>query len=395
MEFIDSSNPPYWPYSGVSLQENRKMNRKAITLLCDSTTKCKARGDAVGRRRERPASLDTPNQDCNYRQFRYGKGGSLVMRLHYLTVMSTPAPFTADDFTTEDVPAVAGIGTHVFELVGGEYVEYEIVDFCRDFETWVAALEPVDGEGRTTVDDDVLMCRLANADDSTWVKGMLDVVDDDGVKQWVPHPKHADRSAEPVAPDVGRRDTPSSPKQLTFEKIEGRGSRTEVNTFLDGETDALVFHELGGVSSWRAAFVARYDGDIVSALVLHHYHPSTNGVEIACTRLANNEYAPKNTSTWMLSRARKWAERVGYETLASYAGVGDNEGVTYQAAGFETDGEPVEVDGKNWNGDGGVWTKQKYVYDLEPTKYDSKSDAWALESVADGTVVPGRSGLGA
>lgn len=270
-------------------------------------------------------------------------------------------------------------GSTVFELVGNKYVEWYVLDVITAEDGFSALL--TNGSRRATVDADELEQAVAS-ESPTWVESMYEQADAGDDLVAIPHPKQADADADLDDADVELRVAPDSPKKLTFERVSGRGSRTEVNNFLEGSDDGLVAHELGGVSSWKTAFVARYDGAIVSAIVLHHYHPSTNGVEIAITRVANHPSAPANTSSWVIARARKWAERSGYERVATYAGVGGNAGVCYEASGFEKDGEPVEVEGKDWKGEkSGTWEKQKYVYELEPYKYGDWSEADATESV--------------
>lgn len=299
------------------------------------------------------------------------------------------------------MPSPVGLGTTLFERdpVTGNYVEWYVVDLVwRDGGVSVLLSR---GDQQATTDADRLEDAVTDRDNAAWAPSMYDGTDGDGNAVWIPHPEHTDGSVD--RDDVRLRTAPDNPSALTFEKIQGRGSRNEVNNFLEGSADGLVFHELGSVSSWKAAFVARTPaGAIVSALTLHHYHPSTNGEEIAITRVANHTSAPKNTSTWMIARARKWAERTGYERVASYAGVGGNEGVCYRAAGFDADGEPIEVDGKNWSddhhgsGDGDTsWLKQKYIYELDPETYRQKGREWAVETTTDGVLVPGRSGLSA
>lgn len=299
-------------------------------------------------------------------------------------------------------PAIVEPGKAVFELVGNTYVEWYVADvlMAPDHPDRHAAAILTNGRERATVDADRLGDAIRDDNNPRWAPAMYDGEGTDG-PEWIPHPRRADPEADLEDVDVQLRTAPDSPSDLAFEKIEGRGSRTEVNNFLEGTGDGLVFHELGGVSSWKASFVARYDGAIVSAIVLHHYHPSTNGVEIAISRLANHANAPHNTSTWMISRARKWAERAGYERLATYVGVGGNGGVCYRAAGFDAVGEPVEVEGKDWTadhhgaGEGDTsWLKQKYVYQLSPNTYADKSREWAVETVCDDVLIPGRGGLG-
>lgn len=282
------------------------------------------------------------------------------------------------------------IDSVIFELAGDEYRALTVIDVIWPTdESAKVILESEDH--RFAFDADALEQRIED-DDPTYVPSQYAGNDPAYDDEWIPHLRQADRDAE--ANQLERMQAPMSPRDLTFEKIEQTGSQTVVNDFLEGGRDGLVFHELGKVSSWRAAFVARDPdtGDIVSAITLHHYHPSTNGVELAITRVANHETAPINTSTWMIARARKWAERAGYERLATYAGVGGNAGVCYQAAGFEKVGEPVEVEGKDWKGDRAdeTWEKQKYIYDLNPDKYADKSEQWAVDSIAHGTITPGR-----
>lgn len=274
-------------------------------------------------------------------------------------------------------------GTTLFELADDQYLEWYVVDVYKKPQGFAALL--TGGDRRMTVDADDLGDAIAS-DSPKWVPAMYEYDDQGDTLVAIPHPRRADETADPdQGVDVDRRVAPDSPKDLSFERVGGRGSRTEVNAFLEGAEDGLVDHELGGVASWKTAFVARYDGAIVSAVVLHHYHPSTNGVEIAITRVANHPSAPANTSSWVIARARKWAERAGYERVATYAGVGGNGGTCYQAAGFRKVGEPQVVDGKDWKGErGGTWVKQKYVYDLEPETYDGWSEADATASVEIG-----------
>lgn len=159
-----------------------------------------------------------------------------------------------------------------------------------------------------------------------------------------------------------------STDELTFEKIEGRGAQNRVNAFLEGAEDGTVHHGCGGVHHWKAAFVARYDGDIVGAIVLA---PPQNGVlaaegkEIVISRIACHPNRPHNTSTWLISRARKWAERAGYSRISSLAGVDGNEGSCYKGAGFELESEEAGY----CDGNGDKWHKRRYVYQLNPEKY--------------------------
>jgi hypothetical protein len=285
---------------------------------------------------------------------------------------------------------------------------------------------------------------VTDLDNNAWVPAMYDGEDDGGDGKWIIHPRRA--NPEDVTLDdrcaVRLRLAPKTPADLTFEMIEKSGSRTAVNGFLNGADDGLVHHALGEVGKWKRAFVGRYHGAVVSTIVLHFYNPSANGSEIAITRLANHESAPPNTSSWMIAKARDWAERYGYERLATYAGVGKNAGTCYKAAGFEPEGDPVVRESTDWdrgssNGkdsehptvtvstlldefpsleepeelwsvssvklrraldeladeDQQLWLRQKFVDELNPEKYASRDPEWARESVCDGTHVPSHDGI--
>lgn len=248
-------------------------------------------------------------------------------------------------------------GKSVYELEDGSYTEWYVVENVWTEESVEAVLESEDERMRV---DALELEREIFSDRDGW------------------------RASEPrnTSPDLERKSGPTSPTELKFERVQGRGSRTEVNAFLEGES-GLVYHELGGVSSWKAAFVGRYEGEIVSAIVIHAYHPSQNGTDAVITRVANDELAPANTSSWIIARARNWAERAGYERVVSYAGVGGNGGTCYRAAGFDLEGEPERVEGKSWTAnDGEEWVKQKYVYELEPSKFAELSEADATAAVA-------------
>lgn len=165
---------------------------------------------------------------------------------------------------------------------------------------------------------------------------------------------------------------PESTSELSFERIQGRGSRKEVNAFLEGYQDGTVSHECGGVHHWKAAFVARYEGHIIGALVLA---PHQNGAissakeELVISRVACHPSRPKNTSSWMVSRACKWAERKGYSRLSALAGVGGNRGrSTYKGAAFELE----EREEGYQDGEGNRWVKHRWVRELEPEKYEGR-----------------------
>lgn len=289
--------------------------------------------------------------------------------------------------------ATIDVGTTIFERAedGTTYVEWYVTDLVWRDDGVSALLSR--GDAQATVDVVDLEHAVGDPDDPAWVPSLYDGTDEDGNAVWVPDPNQAETIEEDSEHELDLRVAPDSPSDLRFEKIEGSGSRREVNTFLEGSDDGLVFHSLGGVPSWKAAFVARTDdGAIVSVVVVWHYHPSTNGEELAITRLANHTAAPPNTSSWMISHVRKWAERAGYETLATYADLDENDGTCYEAYGMEKVGEPEVVEGKEWTDedDDAEWRRQKWEYDLDPATYADKSEDWATETVVDQVTVPGR-----
>ena len=281
-------------------------------------------------------------------------------------------------------------------------VEREYHGWTIDDRIWkpegVSVILSSEADGRRiTVDEDDWLAIFKDKENGDWIPGLFDGTDENGEPQWVPHPRYTDPPPQHTSLPV--KAAPATPSDLSFEKIEGPGSRLEVNLFLEGDVDELVFHQLGGVQKWKAAFVSRFEGAIVSVIVLHHYNPSTNGSEIAITRLANHTVAPKNTSTWMIGRARKWAERAGYDRLATYADLDANDGTVYEAAGMDRDGEPETVVGKSWveddekQDDGEsehqeTWTRQKWVSELSPETYADRPDEWAVESVVDDRWTP-------
>lgn len=164
---------------------------------------------------------------------------------------------------------------------------------------------------------------------------------------------------------------PESTSELTFEKIGGRGAQNEVNSFLEGYEDGAVDHKCGGVHHWKAGFVARYEGHIIGVIVLAPHQNgqiAAEGEEVVISRIACHPSRPHNTSTWLISRARKWAERSGYSRVSALAGVDGNEGSCYKGAGFELE----EREEDYVDGNGNKWVKHRYVYELEPEKYDGR-----------------------
>ena len=158
---------------------------------------------------------------------------------------------------------------------------------------------------------------------------------------------------------------------LTVHRVQGRGSRRLVNHLLIGEPDGLIDHRLGGVAKWKAGFIATHNGHPYSVAVLAQpYSYSYDGAreELYVTRLANHPNRPQNTSSWMLARLRDWMrEHTERKRLVAIAGVDDNTGVCYQAAGFELD-RVKSVSSKEWERREGrsaarqdIWTARRYV----------------------------------
>jgi hypothetical protein len=167
--------------------------------------------------------------------------------------------------------------------------------------------------------------------------------------------------------------TPPSCSALDLKQVSGAGSRTRINEFLEGGSEGLVDHSLGGVHVWKAAFVAEYQGETIAALVLStpaspHADPNE---ELVISRLACHPVRPPNTSSWFIARARDWARERGYQRLVAFAGVGGNDGTCYEAAGFSHQ-ETVWADGSGWTNrdgrqevvNGRRWRRSKWVYDL-------------------------------
>lgn len=142
-----------------------------------------------------------------------------------------------------------------------------------------------------------------------------------------------------------------------------------VNLFLD------EYHGLGGVPGWKAAFGATYAGYLVAVCVLGRpANPQVDdGDTIYIDRLAARPDRPANTGSWLIARARKWAALEGYDTLVALAGIGDNTGTVYAAAGFECenydDPETVSGDGWDYRPDRKTYDsyeKRRWVCDLKP-----------------------------
>jgi hypothetical protein len=185
----------------------------------------------------------------------------------------------------------------------------------------------------------------------------LDAEPDWKVSHWEP-----ERVTPPPLEDV---------TDLTVHRVCGRGSRQLVNHLLIGEPDGRINHRLGGVAKWKAGFIATHDGHPYSVAVLaqpYSYNYDGSREELYVTRLANHSNRPQNTSSWMLARLRDWVrEHTERKRLVAIAGVDDNVGTCYQAAGFKLD-QVETVSSIGWESREGravtrrdEWTERRYV----------------------------------
>ena len=136
---------------------------------------------------------------------------------------------------------------------------------------------------------------------------------------------------------------PPTPASTADLQLTRERSRTDVNRFLERN------HPRGGVPGWLACFGARYQRHPVASVVIER--PSArmldDGTVAEITRFGIREDRPANTGSWLIARARNWAELEGFDRLISYAGVAGNYGTTYEAAGFELD-ETKQANGSGW-----------------------------------------------
>ena len=161
--------------------------------------------------------------------------------------------------------------------------------------------------------------------------------------------------------------TPSSfsPSRLTLMRER---SRKTVNAFLN---HPVVDHQRGDVPGWKAAFGARYRGELVAVCVLSNpkARMADDGQTIELNRYAAHPRRPENTASWLIARAAEWAELEGYDRILTYAGVAnDNEGTIYQAANFVPH-ESTETNGEGWKNRNGRdswadYTRRPYTYQL-------------------------------
>ena len=150
---------------------------------------------------------------------------------------------------------------------------------------------------------------------------------------------YADDSAK-CRKAISEPPTPSSVDDLTLVRERTRQPVTE---FLEQR------HPLGSVPGWKACFSGRYQDYIVALVVIGRpvAREADDGTELSITRFCRRDDRPANTGSWLIARARKWAELEGYDVLSAHAGVAGNHGTVYEAAGFEC--ETVETaDGTGW-----------------------------------------------
>ena len=170
---------------------------------------------------------------------------------------------------------------------------------------------------------------------------------------------------------------PESVNQLQIKQLTGDGANATVNHFLNGWYDGRVDHLLGGVTGWKAAFMAYYGDFPIACLVMgRHANPAHDTEErIVIDRIASHPNRPPNTSSWLIAQARNWAKREGYDEIVSYSGVAGNDGTCYAASGFDVVNETI-ADGAGWTNrndraavvDGESWRRRKWVY-----RFDGKT----------------------
>lgn len=144
-------------------------------------------------------------------------------------------------------------------------------------------------------------------------------------------------------------------------------SRIRVNEFLEKDE---VDHKLGEIQGWRACFGARYQGILYAVCVVGR--PTARMLDddkiVEITRFATRPQRPVNTGSWLIAKARDWAELEGYEKIIAYSGIADNKGILYQASGFELD-EKTQAKGSGWTNREGReerddYERLRYSYEL-------------------------------
>lgn len=157
-----------------------------------------------------------------------------------------------------------------------------------------------------------------------------------------------------------------TPPSVSDLELHRERSRNEINEFLESKVD----HQLGSVPGWKAAFGARYQGELIAVCVLGR--PVARQIDadrvISISRFAARPSRPANTGSWLIARAREWARLEGYEKIIAYAGVAGNYGKIYEAAGFRLQKEE-EASGDSWTNREGRqrlpdYVRRKWAYNL-------------------------------
>lgn len=141
----------------------------------------------------------------------------------------------------------------------------------------------------------------------------------------------------------GRLAQPPSPSSIDDITLVRERERQPANEFLEQR------HPLGGVPGWKACWSGRYKDSIVGLIVVGRpvARAADDGTELSITRYCRRDDRPANFGSWLIARARKWAELEGYDCISAHAGVAGNYGTVYEAAGFEVE-DVTMADGAGW-----------------------------------------------
>lgn len=159
---------------------------------------------------------------------------------------------------------------------------------------------------------------------------------------------------------------------LTVQAERGKNQMKRINGFL--KHPSVDYQHNTAVPATKFGLTAKYKDTDVAMAVLGRPTAKSHGdgSTIELSRFAAHPDRPQNTGSWLLSRAATWSYLEGYDQFLSYAGVmNDNEGVMYDAAGFEKQDESV-IDGDRWESrEGrtghGQYKKRTWVKQLDPS----------------------------
>lgn len=278
----------------------------------------------------------------------------------------------------DDTGGVIGLGTTLYERWENGYRRWNITDevWVPDEYEYPTVTLLVSGDHRMAVPSDQLERRLC-ADDSRWTTRKISRVGGRGLGpnpdgSWPP--EHIDVEWERSYAPIDKIVAPRRASNLELDRLQGRGSQIRANEFLEGE-DGAVFPSKGEVTGWKTCFVGRGPlGDIVGLIVVGRPNARAldDGTNIQVDRLACHPTRPRNTNSWLLSKAADWCRDEGYDTMVTYAGVdNNNEGICYKGAGFEL-ADVTEADPDGWKAQGddrkatadGGWTRRRYELEL-------------------------------